>query len=86
MFSTLRRLYDFIKWVLAKEDGWLDDLTLLAEIEEKVQNLETKEEPSFSDLIQDEPDVLNDAVTEYLANVDWASELDISATTEIEVN
>ena len=86
MFSTLRRLYDFIKWVLAKEDGWLDDLTLLAEIEEKVQNLETKEEPSLGDLIQDEPDVLNDAVTEYLANVDWASELDISATTEIEVN
>ena len=85
MFSTLRRLYDFIKWVLAKEDGWLDDLTLLAEIEEKVQNLETKEE-RLSDLIQDEPDVLNDAVTEYLANVDWASELDISATTEIEVN
>ena len=44
MFSTLRRLYNFIKWGLAKEGGWMDDLTL------------------------------------------WADELDIVATTEIEVN
>ena len=86
MFSTLRRLYNFIKWGLAKEDGWMDDLTLLAEIEEKVQTLETKEEPSLSDLMEDEQEVINDAITEYLTSVNWADELDIIATTEIEVN
>ena len=86
MFSTLRRLYNFIKWGLAKEDGWMDDLTLLAEIVEKVHDLETREEPSLSDLIEDEKEVINDAITEYLRSVNWADELDIVATTEIEVN
>ena len=86
MFSTLRRLYNFIKWGLAKEGGWMDDLSLLAEIEEKVHNLEHKEQPRLSDLIEDEHEVINDAITEYLRSVNWADELDIVATTEIEVN
>ena len=86
MFSTLRRLYNFIKWGLAKEDGWMDDLTRLAEIVEKVHDLEHKEQPRLSDLIEDEHEVINDAITEYLRSVNWADELDIVATTEIEVN
>ncbi len=86
MFSTLRRLYNFIKWGLAKEGGWMDDLTLLADIAERVHNLEHKEQPRLSDLIEDEHEVINDAITEYLRSVNWADELDIVATTEIEVN
>ena len=86
MFSTLRRLYNFIKWGLAKEGGWMNDLARLADIAERVHNLEHNEQPRLSDLIEDEHEVINDAITEYLRSVNWADELDIVATTEIEVN
>jgi len=85
MLGKLRRLFRFFKWILAETEGWEADQQLLENHDESIGNLEQREGPSLSELIDDDPAALRSVIEDQLAEINWADQLEITATTEIEV-
>ena len=79
MLRKLRLLLRFARWVLDEEDGWLDDIKTIWQLDNR----------SLQDFIDEDSSYLDasvrQSVNDCLTEIDWSKVIEIEAETKVGV-